>query len=217
MMYDSSTQIVPKQHMNHPELKAHDLQRLLLSFPNRDNVQKQTAHLKTLLRKEMELVRADIAEVATCVEVLEQSHLDLQHHVTELSSKEAKIEQRHIKQFLLLHDLEKRQHINNDKIKGIPKSIKNQDLLLLTITIFYKYLERPEDTTMDIDQAHRLTGPSRLIESKSRDVICRIHFYRQRSNFEISFGKGPLHLQDMTVTLWPDFSKHTILKRNKLI
>lgn len=87
----------------------------------------------------------------------------------------------------------------------------------LSLKIFNKYLEKPEDTPMKNDRVQRLPKPNQTSITKGRDIICRIHVYRDRQMLmQKAWGKGPLHLEGMMITLWQDISKPTLLIGNKL-
>lgn len=68
-----------------------------MSFPNRTDLQRQTEHLKTVVRKEMDSIRADISKVTSRVELLEKNHIELQKQGVELVSKQSNLEQGYFK------------------------------------------------------------------------------------------------------------------------
>lgn len=63
----------------------------------------------------------------------------------------------------------------------------------------------------------RLAGSNQTMNKRGRDIIGTITFFRDNELLmQKAWEKGPLHLDKLTITLWPDMFKRTLLMRNKL-
>lgn len=81
----------------------------------------------------------------------------------------------HIK--IKLADLEDRCRQNNIKFRGIPESIKPNEITDYLQQLISKLLPRFNACDTLIDQTHRIANPSDLPEDSPRDVLARIHFF----------------------------------------
>lgn len=77
-------------------------------------------------------------------------------------------------------DIEDRSRKNNVKIRGVPKTVKQQDLRDYVTQLFTAIL--PDLSALDytFDRIHRLPKPTYLSDNIPRDVILRLHFYRTK-------------------------------------
>lgn len=77
-------------------------------------------------------------------------------------------------------DMEDRNRRNNLKIRGIPETVEQGDLLEYATTLFKEILPDLTDLDVIIDRIHRLPKPSYLANQIPRDVILQLHFYHAK-------------------------------------
>lgn len=74
-----------------------------------------------------------------------------------------------------LADLEDRSRRNNIKIRGIPESVKPQELNAFLTNILKEVVPEAQVTDLIIDLIYRL--PKHIPDNLHRDTISRIHFF----------------------------------------
>lgn len=144
-----------------------------------------------------------MAEFATAFNDLVDSHNSQTDEVTWLKSK--------------VSDLEDRSRQNNLKIRGIPESVKTEDLATYTTTFFKALLPDPAQDDLLIDRIHRIPKPNHISDNVPRDVLLCIHFYHIKDHLMQSLRSSTAMTDDYSHLLFfSDLSTFTLLQRHKL-
>lgn len=61
------------------------------------------------------------------------------------------------------------------------KKIKEEDLPFVVMGIFNIILDQPESKPISFDRIHRASRPQNLTEDKPRDVLCKLHYFEEKS------------------------------------
>lgn len=134
---------------------------------------------------------------------LVDSHNQLEDEVATLTAK--------------LADLEDRNRRNNIKLRGVPESVSQSELVPYIQQLIKVTLPHTSKQDLILDRAHRLPKPKNLPTSLPRDVIVRIHFFQIKEQLMQAARRSPHLLEPFhKVTLYADLSQHTIQARRKL-
>lgn len=83
---------------------------------------------------------------------------------------------------------------------------------MLTVKkIFNFLLEKPETSNIELDRVHQALGPRNIDSTKPRDMICRVHFYREKEEImRKAREKGQVNLNGTSVYLLHDLCRFTL-------
>ena len=114
-------------------------------------------------------------------------------------------------------EMEDRSRRNNLKIRGIPESVKQQDLRHYVAQLFTAALPDMSELDFTVDRIHRLPKPSYLSDNIPRDVILRLHFYHTKEKLMAASRQVEgIPTQYANLQFYADLSQHTLQKRRNL-
>ncbi|XP_066439048.1 uncharacterized protein [Eleutherodactylus coqui] len=116
-----------------------------------------------------------------------------------------------------LEDLENRHRRNNLRIRGLPEDIGNDQLEAWAQNFFSSLLQRPADQQLEIDRIHRALGPRSTDPKRPRDIICRVHFFKEKEAIirQARLCKDLAH-EGSTILILPDLARRTLQQRKAL-
>lgn len=174
-----------KQHWDAPDRSIHgkeDLEHLAV-HPASDQPASEQALKLMLLSPQKDLrneLRLSLFSVHTRLEHVEEHTDMLERQMTEYAFAPPEAFYHHSEEIRLLQakvaDLENCSRKNNIKFRGIPKTVKPQDLIHYIQQLFFKLNPQLSQADIAIDRAHRIVKPNYLPESVPRDVL-RIHVF----------------------------------------
>lgn len=212
---------------NLPPSKERDdlMWALLKSLPSRDDLEeiisiKLEGHLSRMeksLKKELKGIRGDIASILERIESIEAHSQKLQAKIESLESSVSGYNALMLDMALRVMDLENRSRRSNIRLRGIPESVKNDDLKGTVTGIFNQYLGKPNDEVIIIDRVHRATFFKAGNNDKPRDVLCKIHYFSVKEQImREAWSKGPIDFQGTKIMLLQDLSRKTLDLRRVL-
>uniref|UniRef100_A0A8C5QR76 Transposase n=1 Tax=Leptobrachium leishanense TaxID=445787 RepID=A0A8C5QR76_9ANUR len=166
----------------------------------------------------IEELDADIHQVGSRVLQLEEDRDVMEDRMTRLESgleaHNTYIQRLH----RALDDQDNRGRRNNLRLRGLPESPEGgEHLMEILRIIFNKIMGKPPDAPVHFDRAHRALKPKGTQNTMPRDVICRLHYHRQKE--EILQAARRRELKDShgnTLQLYPDLSWTTLQARRLL-
>lgn len=196
----------------HPELRA-----LLSLLPSKQDMLSLTTELKTVWSQDLKTVQTDVTALQTRMQVLEDSQASLKSLASSIQTASAKRDELHHPLINQMDDQENHSRQNNIRLRGIPESVRPQDLIpsltKLFNTIFGKY---PKDK-IEFDRAHRALRPQSADPSRPQDVVCRVHLYSLKEEImRKARVTGDLTIEGSKIGLFPDLSRRTLRLRASL-
>lgn len=83
--------------------------------------------------------------------------------------------------------------------------------------MFNQLLNKPKETSLEIDRIHRSLGPLNPNPAYPRDVICCIHFFNVKSDIlQAARSQESISFNGTPVMLLTDLSRKTLLMRKAL-
>lgn len=99
---------------------------------------------------------------------------------------------------------------NNVKIRGVPESVKQADLLPFFTDVMKAALPELPLEELLIDRIHRLPKPKHIPAHLPRNTIAHIHFYQTKETLMAAFRQvDQLPEQLQSLSLFIDLSAHT--------
>lgn len=199
------------------EWTLQSLGKYLQSIPTKHDLEQCVTRLESSYKQEIQTIKADILEVGDRVNDMEHQQTEVltcvqSHHsaIQYLLSKEEE-------QASHLEDIENRNRRNNIRIRGIPESVLPKDIEPTLQRLFNVILSSPEGSTIELDRAHRALGPRPQEGDKPRDIICRVHHYKQKETImRLARSSCPLQFESSSVSLMPDLARRTLFLRRAL-
>lgn len=116
-----------------------------------------------------------------------------------------------------LADLEDRSRRNNIKIRGIPETISQDELMQYVLDLFHELLPEASPLQLSIDRIHRIPKPSHLPDSLPRVTLLRIHFFSTKEQIMKAVRSTSLSTRFSKLQLYADLSQVTLALRRKLL
>ncbi|KAM5171847.1 olfactory receptor 1E16-like [Mantella aurantiaca] len=114
----------------------------------------------------------------------------------------------------LQHDQEDRNRRNNLRLRGIPEATGAENLEATILAIFNIVLGTPPANPITLDRAHRAIGPRSSDPARPRDVICRVHLFKQKEEIvKKAWSHGPVNFDGNQIQILPDLSRATLYRR----
>ncbi|XP_066460937.1 zinc finger protein 268-like [Eleutherodactylus coqui] len=103
---------------------------------------------------------------------------------------------------------------NRGRRNSLPEDIPPDTLHECVTAIFNKLLQRPEDRAIELDRVHRALGGRTRSSNLLRDLICRVHFYRQKKEIQrLAWERDAVQFNGAEITILPDVSRLTLNSR----
>lgn len=194
-----------------------DLKQQLAAIPTKHDMEGYIARLEAVYKSEIQALTANLSQVSDQVQRLED---DVGVVTTHQATQDRAIAQntQHIHMlFAIAEDHENRNRRNNLRIRGIPETVANANILPSLQKLFNDLLGDPETSPIEIDRAHRTLGPKSQDPNRSRDILCRIHYFTVKELIlRKARERGDIFLDGCKIQLLSDLSKMTLDKRRAL-
>lgn len=212
-----SASLIPPEEA-HLVLQGHpELQALLSLLPSKQDMQILATELKASWQQDLQVVQTDISTLQDRMQTMEDSHASLQTQVASIQSASATRDVLHRSLITQLDDQENRSRRNNVRLRGVPESIRPQDLAASLTKLFNSILGRSPEDKVELDRAHRALRPQSPDSARPRDVICRIHLYSLKEEImRKARTSGDLTINGSKIDLFPDLSRRTLRLRASL-
>uniref|UniRef100_A0A8C5W7Z5 L1 transposable element RRM domain-containing protein n=1 Tax=Leptobrachium leishanense TaxID=445787 RepID=A0A8C5W7Z5_9ANUR len=194
-----------------------ELKETLKLLPTRYDLEQLFCRLETKFDAKFAELGADVRQLGHRVQGLEDDRetTALQHqHTSALLETQAS-------QMAFLYrwadDLDNRGRRNNIRIRGLPESEGTENLDLIIQTLFNELLQRPPDTPIQLDRAHRALRGRGAPTATPRDVICRVHLFSLKEEvMKAARNSSEVVFNDHTLEIYQDISRATLMARREL-
>ncbi|CAH2325024.1 Hypothetical predicted protein [Pelobates cultripes] len=173
---------------------------------------------KTFVDK-LATLHEEVSHVGNRMQTLDEEGITTALQLTKIQS----LQQTHNEAILFLQrkieDLDNRGRRNNLRIRGLPEAPdgESENVTLTLTSLFNKLLNRPHDTSINFDRAHRAVRPKALPNEKPRDVICRLHHYPLKETIlqKAKQLREIIHT-DHKILIFQDLAQSTLIARSAL-
>uniref|UniRef100_A0A8C5MIZ2 Transposase element L1Md-A101/L1Md-A102/L1Md-A2 n=1 Tax=Leptobrachium leishanense TaxID=445787 RepID=A0A8C5MIZ2_9ANUR len=199
------------------DIPTAEVRETLRHLPTKRDLESLFSRMEAKFDAKFAELGADVRQLGGRVQDLEEdrdasmAHLDrLQaqlneqsHYVTDLRRS--------------VDDLDNRGRRNNVRIRGVPEPEDTEDIPLILQTLFNALLERPPDTPILLDRAHRALRPRGAPSTPPRDIICRIHHFPLKEEImQVARKKRSITHDGHAVEVYQDLSRFTLQARRYL-
>lgn len=116
-----------------------------------------------------------------------------------------------------LEDLDYRGRRHNLRVRGIPETVNTDQITSALTSIFNNLLERPVDTLIEFEHAHRALRPRPIEAAPPRDIICCLTIYKLKEEILAQAHQNEhISFNDHNITLFQDLSLITLGNRRAL-
>ncbi|CAN2390698.1 hypothetical protein PRIEUP_LOCUS735, partial [Pristimantis euphronides] len=194
-----------------------DWQSHLRSLPTKTEMDNLLQRIVILHKKDISDLKHEIQIIGQRLSAVEQHNSQL---INQLETYRAVINAQ-IEQItnILTHtdDLENRHRRNNLHIRGVPEDIDHLSLEKWAVKFFGVLLHRPPDRPVLIDRMHRSSGLYKGDMGRPRDVICCMHYYKEKEAIIRAAWRENLQTsQSFPIKVLSDLSKRTLNLRRAL-
>lgn len=171
----------------------------------------QSKRLEEYVGQELKGIRDEMAKLAKRMKSLESELRESQGKIEAACNSIQGLKGSLIELSLQVVDLENRNRRDNIRIRGLPDSVSQDDLIPTVTKIFNQYLNRAEDEPIKMDRVHRVPPHRSSQGVRQRDVLCRIHHYPLKEEImKAAWAKGSTTWQGSQVILLQDLSGKTL-------
>ncbi|CAH2274047.1 CDC42 small effector 2 [Pelobates cultripes] len=161
-----------------PEWGMADMKDILRNLPSKDDL---ASKLESSMQDQISSLSSEIRQVNSRVGDLEEDRDKLLDRVQALERNQSCRDNKLLYIMRNTEDLDNGGRRNNIRIRGLPESQgTREDLHQILQSLFNKILQRPEETHILLDRAHRALRPKPIPHDSPRDVICRVHYYSEK-------------------------------------
>lgn len=169
--------------------------------------------LETAIKLEINGLRTDLGNILARVEKTEDIIDKQERDLTDLREQLKTIHQNQIKICYRLEDQENRNRRQNLRIRGVPER-RGEDLRKIMVDIFGPILELGGGEFPKIERIHRIGGRDTSRTERSRDIIVRFRFYKDKENLWVKLrGRSPLQFEEARISVFADLAKDTLVRR----
>lgn len=116
-----------------------------------------------------------------------------------------------------LEDLDNRGRRNNIRVRGVPESITTEQIRPALTSIFNNLTDRPAESPIEFDRAHRALKPKPPEEAPPRDIICHLpNFTLKEEILQRARQNDAIIFNDKEILLFQDLSPITLKNRRAL-
>lgn len=194
-----------------------DLKMQLAAIPTKHDMEGYIQRLETVYKSELQTLTTNLSQVSDQVQRIEGEMGTVSaHQVVQDRAIAQNTEHIHML-FAIAEDHENRNRRNNLRVRGIPETVSTPHILPTLKKLFNDLLGDPETSQIEIDRAHRTLGPKNPDPNRSRDILCRLHYFTVKELIlRKAREKGDILLDGCKVQLLSDLSKMTLDKRRAL-
>lgn len=190
-----------------------DIWTLLQALPTRTDIKALIFRLEETHCCNKQEVRENVSNLTDRVTAGEASFSTLEHPVSALEQSRDAHRDTAIALQLHLEDIEDQSCRNNLRLRGLPEAMGAENLGETVTAIFHTIVETPS-VTLEIDSVHRALGPILTDSSRSWDVVCRLHHYRQKDDIlRRAWKHGDVELDEVQIRILPDLFRATLQRR----
>lgn len=162
------------------------------------------------LRHELQAITGRIQRVEEGA-ALQSSEVKSIHYKVDSHTMQLRDLQRHVE------DLDNRGRRHNLRVRGLPESVE-QDQLLPTVTdLFNRLLDRPRQTPLAMERIHRALRPRGRDADPPRDIVCYINdFTIKEEILKKTRDKSQLEYNGCRIYIYQDLSAITLRNRKDL-
>lgn len=176
-----------------------------------------TTRLETSLSLKLQSVKVEMTALVKKLESVENEMQKVKEQSDKIRSITDDTKNILIDHALHIMDLENRSRRANIRIRGLPESILQKDLEEQTLRIINIFLEKPPESTIQIDRVHRVAKGRSMRQDTSRDVICKLHHYQiKESILKAAWLKGTVEYKGSPVKILQDLAPKTLALRRRI-
>lgn len=204
-------------HRREGEWTLQSLGTYLQSIPTKKDFEGYVTRLEESYKQEIRVLKHDIQDIGVRVDEIERRTNDLSACARDHHSAIQFLLHREEEHSMLMDDIENRNRRNNIRIRGIPESVATKDLDPTLQRLFAAILEVSTPTPIELDRAHRSLGPRPSDADRPRDIICRVHYYRQKEAIMLAMrSRNSIDFEGHPVSILQDLSRRTLQLRRAL-
>lgn len=116
-----------------------------------------------------------------------------------------------------IEDLDNRGRRNSIRIRGVPESVTHDRIKPALTSTFNNLIERPEQSPINFDRAHRALRPRAQDGNPPRDIICCLPNYSLKEDIlQKARSKEQIVFEEAMIQLFQDISPITLKNRRAL-
>ena len=116
-----------------------------------------------------------------------------------------------------LEDLDNRGRRCNVRVRGIPESVENDQIIPALQRVFNSLLERQEDTAIEFVRAHRALRPRGPDDAPPRDVVCCLQNFQLKEDIMRKARRNDhIVFNGANIMLYQDLSQITLKNRRAM-
>lgn len=175
------------------------------------------AVLEKSLKNEMERIHRNLGHILERVEEVEKisESNSIGMRKLEAEIKSLKIVQQ--EQAYKLEDQESRDRRKNLRIRGVPETSHQEDLIEIIKKICNPLMNKETTNPIKIERAHRLKRPRELPQENPRDIIVRFKNWEDKNQLWQNLrGKSPIEHEGNHIQFFQNLSQETLKRRRTL-
>uniref|UniRef100_A0A8C5M7U5 Uncharacterized protein n=1 Tax=Leptobrachium leishanense TaxID=445787 RepID=A0A8C5M7U5_9ANUR len=176
-----------------------------------------SADLKSQLKEVAKEISADIQNLADRTSHIENKMGEYADAQNDMVDRVPELEDTLEGCLTKIADLDNRSRRHNVKIRGVPESVKTQQLASYVTDFFLHLVPEQTPDSLLMDRIHRLPRPSAMPVDTAHDVILRLHYFRPRELIFQALRKPQALSPDYEhLQVFPDLEKRTLGFRRSL-
>uniref|UniRef100_A0A8C5MJD9 Uncharacterized protein n=1 Tax=Leptobrachium leishanense TaxID=445787 RepID=A0A8C5MJD9_9ANUR len=216
-MVESEDDLQDSRTSSLSDIPTAEVRETLRHLPTKRDLESLFSRFEAKFDAKFAELGADVRQLGGRVQDLEEdrdasmAHLDrLQAQINEQSRYVTDLRRS-------VDDLDNRGRRNNVRIRGVPEPEDTEDIPLTLRTLFNALLERPPDTPILLDRAHRALRPRGAPSAPPRDIICRIHHFPLKEEImQAARKKRSITHDGHAIEVYQDLSRFTLQARRHL-
>lgn len=129
--------------------------------------------LESSYRSEIQTLKSALVDTQNKIEGLDTNLDVINQKISKLEEKNQEYD-RYLKHIINNTDeLENRSRRNNIRVRGLPESVKIENLKKVLQDVFNSLLKQPNSAEIEIDRAHRIQSPKE-IDTKKKNERCNL-------------------------------------------
>ncbi|CAH2247952.1 Hypothetical predicted protein [Pelobates cultripes] len=151
-----------------------EIKELLQNLSSKEEIAVMLTKLESSVQDQLSTLTSEIKQISNRVGDLEEDRDQILDRLLQLEQGQEIRDTKLLYNMKNTEDLDNRSRRNNIRIRGLMEARgTNEDLQIVLQSLFNRMLQRPEDTHILLDRAHRALKPRGLAQEAPRDIICR--------------------------------------------
>ncbi|CAH2296857.1 Hypothetical predicted protein [Pelobates cultripes] len=190
-----------------PEFQTEDTPHILTKLTEvRNFLAKEISNSTKEVKAEIQALGARTAALEDKMEQITSAHNSVVTHSRTMRQQITDLE-------MMVEDLANRSRRNNVRLRGLPESPHEGDLVNKMKQYFKQLIPDISDEHWAIDRAHRALRARRVEGQTPRDIILRFHYYSTKEAVMKYARNKNLTYQDTAINLYQDLSPTTLQRR----